>query len=235
MDTTTAFRAIRSGWYLLVIGALAAAAVAVYFSQTAAPVYETSATYVVYPAQTDAGGINDTVRTIDDPRSRAVLSTYVEVLNSKTVAIEAAGRLALDTAVLEDFEIQAVVLPEANVVELTVSGPEPTLLPSISEAVGTIGSDRFIGLYGVYQTLVLDPATVPAEPVNLGLVDAAILGAALGLLAGGVLALLIGAPRERRRREVMVRIDSYGDSRRDRAGNVTPFPSASDRRAAGTG
>jgi uncharacterized protein involved in exopolysaccharide biosynthesis len=231
MDTGTVFRALRSFWYLPAIGMLAGAAVAAFLSGSATPVYEASATYVVFPAQADVGGINDTVRTIDDPRSRAVLGTYVEVLNSESVAAEAAVQLALDPAVLEDYEVRAVVLPEANVVELTVTGPNPGLLPSLAEAAGSIGSARFIALYGVYQTLELDSASVPTEPVNLGPVDAGILGAAAGLLAGGLLALVIGVPRERRRREVLVRIDSYGD----RTGSVTPFPSAYDRRSTGTG
>jgi uncharacterized protein involved in exopolysaccharide biosynthesis len=231
MDTTTAFRALRRGRVLIVAGAVTAAVVAAFMSGIAAPVYETSATFIVSPAQTDVAGFNDTVRTIDDPRSRAVLSTYVEVLASDTVRLAAAESLALDPEVLEEYEIRAVALPEANVAELTVTGPNEDLLPLLTETVGEIGGERFVELYGVYRTIALDFPSEAGAPINRGPVEAAALGAALGLLIGGALALLIHAPRERHRREAMSRIDAYGET----GATVTRLPSGSGRRAARTG
>ena len=109
MDTATAYRAFRRGWYYLTIGALMAAAVAVYLNQAAPRSYEASATYVISPAQTDAGGINDTVRTIEDARSRAVVGTYVEILASDAVAQDAAGSVGVDPETIDDYENLAPV------------------------------------------------------------------------------------------------------------------------------
>ncbi len=231
MDTTTAFRALRAYWYLVVIGALIAAGIAVYMNGSAPLRYEASGTYVVSPRANDTTGINDTIRTIDDARTRAIVGTYVEILSSTTVARDAAASLGLDPAVLDNYEIRAVALPEANIAELTLTGPDPLLVPELVDAVGTIGGQRFVGLYGIYDTIALDAPAVPDEPINRSPLLVGLLGAAAGVLAGAALALAIGAPRERRRREVMVRIDAYGDP----GASVTPLPSAYDRRATGTG
>jgi len=230
MDTVTAYRALRRGWHLLVIGALMAAAVGAFLSQRAPRIYEVAATYVISPAQTDAGGINDTVRTIEDARSRAVVGTYVEILASDSVAADAAAAIGMTTDLLEGYEISAVVLPEANIAELTVTGPDPILLADLVDSVGRVGGERFVGLYGIYATIPLDLPEVPTEPANPGLLQTAMLAAALGLLAGAAAALIVWGPRERRNREVMVRIDAYGDP----GATVTPLPTR-DRRATGTG
>ncbi len=231
MDTATAYRALRRGWHLVVIGVVVAAAVGAYLNQSAPRSYETSATYVISPAQTDANGINDTVRTIEDARSRAVVGTYVEILASDAVAQDAAAGIGVTEDLLQEYEITAVVLPEANIAELTVSGPDPVLLTDLVDAVGRTGGERFVGLYGIYATIPLDLPEVPTEPSNPGLFQTTLLAAALGMLAGAGLALLVYGPRERRHREIMVRIDAYGDP----GATVTPLPTARDRRATGTG
>ena len=75
----------------------------------------------------------------------------------------------------------AVVAPEAYVAELRVTGPGAAEAAALSGAIGAAASARFVGLYQIYDIVLLDPASVPTDPVNRGPVETALLGGALGL------------------------------------------------------
>jgi uncharacterized protein involved in exopolysaccharide biosynthesis len=230
MDTSTALRAILKGWYFVALGALAAIAIAVYLEATALPVYESSATYIISPTLDDPTvDVGDSVNTLDDARSRAIVATYAEILSSDAVHIEAVTSLGLDTGALADYEFKAAILPEANVVELTVVGPSPQITVLLSAAVGGIGSERFVALYQIYDVGLLDPAVAPTTPSNPTLVQTIVMAGGLGVLAGAAVALLFGAPRVRRANRMRSRLSAYTDPA------VTPLHRPEDRRASGVG
>jgi capsular polysaccharide biosynthesis protein len=221
MDLSSALRSIRKAWYFVALGILAAVSVAVLMNSTTLPVYESSATYVVTPSQDPNIDITESVRTLEDPRSRAIVSTYAEVLASDAIKEEAATTLGLDLAGLEEYAVRSVVLPEANVVELTVTGPSPQIIVLLSTTAGALAADRFVELYQLFDIVLLDPAVIPTTPANPTLMQTAVMAAALGLLGGTVLALMWGAPKVRKQGKMRHRVDTYGDRASD--ANVTPL------------
>jgi uncharacterized protein involved in exopolysaccharide biosynthesis len=229
MDGSTALRALRSTWWMVVLAVVAAAGAALYLNTREEPRYLSVASYVVSPQQSQStADVTESVRTLDPARARALVSTYVEMLTSAAVQDEAAAALGQGTFP-GDYSVTAVVAPEAYVAELRVAGPDAAQAAVLSGAVGAAASARFVDLYQIYDVVLLDPASVPSEPSNRGPIETGLLGGALGLVAGLGIALLAGAPRARRRRRMQQRLDAYGTP----DATVTLFPA--ERRATRAG
>ncbi|MBU1227642.1 MAG: hypothetical protein KJ698_10610 [Actinobacteria bacterium] len=234
MDASTALRAIRTGWFFVLLGVLGAVGGAAALHATAAPFYQSSASYIVTPYQdpNDPGVVQESIRTLDDARSRAIVATFAQVLDSGDIQAEAAAGVGTAGLSVTDYDFAATLLPEANVVELTVTGPEPHATALLSDAVGSLASARFKELYQIYNIVRLDAPVVPTSPANTPLVQMLIMAGALGVLVGAALALLWGAPKIRRMHSREQRLLSYSVS--EDPSVVTPFR-REDHRAAGSG
>jgi hypothetical protein len=103
-----------------------------------------------------------------------------------------------------------VVVPEANVMETTVTGPDPEVVADLASILGDLGGLRFVQSYRIYAVEVLDPATIPTEPANPGLYRLMALAGALGAIVGGAVALLWTAGTNRSDRTVERRLGAYG-------------------------
>ncbi|MCJ7725502.1 MAG: hypothetical protein MUP76_03840 [Acidimicrobiia bacterium] len=235
MDAATALRAIRRGWYLVVIGVAAAIGVTVVMQLAAEPFYQTSATYIVSPMQdpADPTVVQESIRTLDDARSRAIVATFAEVLDSGGIHAEAARLVGIDDLVSTDYDFSSAILPEANVVELTVRGPQASATVLLSGAVGDLAAERFSELYQIYDIVLLDPPVTPTSPANTPLMQMLVMAGALGLLVGAALALLWGAPRVRRNQQRERRLLAYAVTEDPTV--VTHLRSREDQRAAGSG
>lgn len=235
MDASTVLRAIKKGWYFVLLGLLGAAAVAVAIFASAEPFYESSARYVVTPAKDpiDPGIVGEGIRTLDDARSRAIVATFAEVLGSGTIHQEAARSLGLDELTGAGYSFRSAILPEANVVELTVRGPTPQMTVLLSGAVGGSAADKFTELYQIYDIVLLDAPVTPTGPSNPTLLQTLVMSSALGLLAGAAMALLWGAPKVRREQRMHRRLSSYTAT--EQPSVVTPLHTREDRRVTGAG
>ena len=210
MDLKSTLKALRSGWYLLAVGLLISLAVAFTLHRSAEPVYEATASYVVSPGAGAApSNVTEGVKTLDSSRSRSIMTTLTEISASTTVLAEAVAGLGIDDGATDDYRVSSVVVPEANVIETTVAGPDAATASALATVVGDIAGLRFIALYQIYDVVVLDPATTPTEPSNPGLTELVAMSAALGLLVGGAAALLRDAARRSRARTVHKRLSAY--------------------------
>lgn len=213
MNFQTTLTALRSGWQFIAVGILVAVAVALALHSTAEPMYEASASYVVSPgAGADAGDVTEGVKTLDSSRSRAIMTTLTEITMSDTVLEEAFADLGLEEPAESEYTVESVVIPEANVIETTVTGPDASTAAALAASVGEIGALRFIALYQIYDVVVLDPASTPTEPSNPGLAVLLVLTTAIGLVAGIAAALLRYAAGGGGRRTVHNRLSAYDKS-----------------------
>jgi uncharacterized protein involved in exopolysaccharide biosynthesis len=235
MDAATALAAIRRGWFLVFVGVLGALAGAFALHITEEPYYETVSTYIVTPVQDTPNPdlVQESIRTLDDARSRAIVATFAEVLESGSVHEEAAASAGIEGIDVADYDFESVILPEANVVQLTVRGPIPQATVLLSTAAGTLSAERFSELYQIYDIVLLDAPEAPLAPANPSLTQTMLTAGALGILAGAALALLWAAPRMRKERMRQRRLLSYAVS--ETPSVVTPLHGREDQRAAGSG
>jgi len=210
LNLKTTLVALRTGWLLLVVGAVMAAIVAVALDRAATPTYEAAASYVVSPG----GDITDDnmtqgVNTLDSSRSRSIMATLTEIAASDAVLDQAFAELEVDAELSESYSVQSIVVPEANVVEMIVAGPDPELVAALASTIGEIGGSRFVQLYRIYDIEVLDAATIPTEPSNPGLGQMLVIAVAIGLMAGAGAALLRSAWSERSGHTMQSRLGAY--------------------------
>ena len=206
MEIKLYFRMLQKNWWLILLTAMTALTVSLAISYAAVPQYSSIARFIIIPSSTLTSGA-DVVRSLDTLDRRSVVATYAEVMNSTRILEGSAEFLGLDVnEIIKDYRIQAVDLPDSSVLELTVSGPDPSLAAQLANAIGfqSITFTRSLNL--IYELNFLDtaiPAELPfsPEPLRDGLV-ALVLGTAIG----GMLAVLseqirvpIEAYRQRRR------------------------------------
>jgi diguanylate cyclase (GGDEF)-like protein len=130
------------------------------------------------------------VNSLDTLDRRSVVATYAEVLNSQKIRLNTQESLQVPDNILKDYTMLAVVLPDANVLELTVIGPSPALAAQLANSLGyeAILFSRQLNMS--FDLNFLDEAPVTELPVSpVPLKDAGI-ALVLGLFAGGTIAIL---------------------------------------------
>lgn len=206
MEIKLYFRMLQKNWWLILLTAMTALTVSLAISYAAAPQYRSIARFIIIPSSTLTSGA-DVVRSLDTLDRRSVVATYAEVMNSSRILDGSADFLGLNASeIIKDYSIQAVDLPDSSVLELTVSGPNPSLAAQLANAIGlqSITFTRSLNL--IYELNFLDtaiPAELPfsPEPLRDGIV-ALVLGTALG----GFLAVVS--------EQIRVPIESYRQRRR---------------------
>lgn len=189
MEIRHYLKMLRKGWWIVLLTALVAvnaAFVVAYFTE---PVFLANAKFIVSPNPSVIAEY-DVVNSLEALDKRSTVATYGEFLNSRRVYLDALTALGLDAADMEDYTPTAVVLPEANVLELTVTGPNPEIASAIANMIGILTIDSVNRLYRAYVVSVLDAATPPVIPISPQPVRDAGLALALGLIAGVSLAIL---------------------------------------------
>ena len=207
MEIRLYIRMLMRGWWIILLTTLVAVNVALIASYLTTPIYSASATFVVSPT-TDLLG-KDIVNSLDTLDKRSIVSTYAEFINSRRIYLDALQVLQLQEASMEDYKISTVVLPDANILVLTVSGPDPQLAALLANTMGQRGINYISLIYRAFDLSFLDPAISATEPSSPQPVRDTTLALALGLIGGMALAILseqIRTPLEAYRHRL--RIDS---------------------------
>jgi diguanylate cyclase (GGDEF)-like protein len=132
----------------------------------------------------------DVVTSLEALDKRSIISTYAEFLNSTRIYNETVEALQLDPLELSDYTVTTVVLPDANVLELTVAGTDPETVALLANQIGQRAISNISLLYLAYDISMLDPATAPSEPFSPQPLRDLSLALALGLVGGAALAFL---------------------------------------------
>lgn len=178
-------KVIINGWWIILALLLVSIGGALTFSFSQTPVYEASSTFLTTPTQvvSDSG---DFVYSLDTLVSRSgIVVTYCNILTSKTLVDQAAINIGIPPeALIDTFEANCVVLPDSNVLQLTVTGPSQQTTADLANAIGSEGVTYIDNLQEVYELVPLDPALPQEDPVSPNhLIDLS-LGIILGLLIG---------------------------------------------------
>jgi len=193
MEINIYLRTLQRGWWIIILVMLVAMNFSLLASYLTQPVYETSSQFVVSPNAAVYSNSWDIVSSLDTLDRRSIINTYKELLASPSIYGMSPEIVKLDPAQLaSQYSIVAVVLPDTNILKLTVDGPDPKMVVLIADAIGNEAVDYINKLYPVYNFSVLDKPDLPTKPIR----PEPVKNAALALLAGAVLGIGLAFSRE---------------------------------------
>ena len=140
--------------YLVVGAALVGALIAGIWAAAQPERYTSEAVLAVGPAAdlTTDGDVIDVIGSLDRGNITATAAGIAASRSVRDGALEAGGVAAED---FDDYEIDSVPVLESNLVDITVSGPDPDTAASMVNAVADQLRTRFAELYDVYRVELL--------------------------------------------------------------------------------
>lgn len=191
MQIRVYLRMLQEGWWLIALSGLSALLLALGLSYTVTPQYRATARFLISPNNDVMSG-RDIVNSFTALDKRVIGVTYAEVLSSDRIYIDTSEVLQIDYNILRRYNLSAVVLPEASILEFSASGPNPKIAALFANSAGQQGIEYIKSIYDVYTITFLDSAQPPQKPYNTTPSRDATLALVLGLAVGCALALLRG-------------------------------------------
>ena len=193
MEINLYLQTLKRGWWIVVLTMLVALNGALLFSYLTPPIYEATSRFVVSPNAEMYESSWDVVSSLDTLDRRSIINTYKELLASPSVYRDNADIQAIGADIVENqYSISAVVIPDTNILKLTVNGPDPALVLEITKAVGAQALGYINNLYPVYNFNLFDEPSINTEPIYPQPVQ----NAGLALLVGGIVGLSLAFARE---------------------------------------
>jgi capsular polysaccharide biosynthesis protein len=208
------FRIISNRLWVIVIVVIVCVGMALGYSFTQTPMYETSSTILVGQRQ-QAGGTPNLGGDVSGLQQ--LTTTLVVAGDSRPVAQEVIQRLNLRTtpeALLEDLDVQQI--PDSLYIQISYTDPSPNRAQMVADTAGEVLSKQISDVSpdvnGV-TARVWESAVEPTAPVSPNIVLNCLLALAVGLVLGLGLAFLLeyldaGADREERYAEGRPRVRS---------------------------
>jgi diguanylate cyclase (GGDEF)-like protein len=197
MEVKLYFRMLQRGWWIIIVTTLVAILVTLVASYLATPLYRATSRFVISPSAAFISEGNNVLNSLATLDKRSIITTYAEILNSPRIHRETFDLLQLNQADLQNYTFNAVVLPDTNIIEFSVVGPDPQTVTLLVNAIGQHVVEYVQGLYMVYEMTLLDPSVVPVKPISPQPARDAGVALVVGLAIGVMLALtreLIQAP-----------------------------------------
>lgn len=115
-----------------------------------------------------------------------VTATVAGLASSRSVFDAAAVGIALSPDEAGDYDVTATPVIDANLVDITTSGPDPAIAASLTNAIAEQTQIQFTQLYRVFDlrvvTLANPPSTTDRPSASLVIAGAAVLAAVIALL-----------------------------------------------------
>ena len=178
-------QALRHNWWIILLALAIALGVALGRASLATPVYSTNSTYIISPAAAIEDSA-DFLRGLNTLDQESVALTYAEIMVANRIKLAAADAIDMDEDTASLYAVEAIQLPDSNVLRLTVSGPSAGKVTELANGIGAQAIDFGQELYPIYEIQVLDRAPVPSSPISptpaRDAAFAAVVGIGLGLL-----------------------------------------------------
>jgi diguanylate cyclase (GGDEF)-like protein len=190
MELKLYMRMIKQGWWIILLTILIAVNTALISAYLTQPIYQANASFSVSPSATLIGSDQEVLNSLEALDKRSIIQTYAEFLNSQSIYEETVQNMGLALTELTDYTRSTVVLPDANILDLTFEGPDPQLVATLANNTGQTAINHIKDLYKVYDINPLDPAVIPTIPIKPQPLRDAGVAAVLGLVLGVALAIV---------------------------------------------
>ena len=191
MEAKLYFHMLRRSWWIIVITMLAAVIASLVVSYVTPPTYQATSRFIVSPNPSLlTGGSNNMLNSLSTLDKRSIVTTYAEILNSQRIYSETIKLLQVDPSELNDYRFSAVPLPDANIIEFSVQGPDRDKVYVLANGISQHAVEYVRSLYQVYDLNVLDPVSMPSRPISPQPLRDSAIALVVGLALGVILALI---------------------------------------------
>lgn len=186
MDLRTFFSILLRNWWLIILSVITTAGSAYYVVRGQQPIYRAGTTVelrcntALEPAQcVSALGLLD---------RRTVINTTARKATGSAMQEQVAKTLGIPVTYIADADLSAIVVPEANLIEIRALSTDANLAAAITNKVAEELSTQIPEK--VLQLDVIDAAVPPTSPIEPQPFRTITLGVVFGLALGVVFALL---------------------------------------------
>jgi uncharacterized protein involved in exopolysaccharide biosynthesis len=180
-----AVRALRAGWWMVLLSVAVAMAVSALLTARERPLYRASASLVVAPTST-VDNTADILRSLDTLERRSVIATFARIPGSLEARRAVSAALGLP---LEEWRIEGSVMPNTNIIRIDAEGPDRARVADVANAAAEATRQEARALYRIFTMRTMAQAVPPARPAHPDLRRNLVVAAALGLLVGVLAAL----------------------------------------------
>jgi diguanylate cyclase (GGDEF)-like protein len=182
---------IRRHRWLVLAMLLVTTGSSVWFVEQAVPVYESTGSYIVRPVPNEDQP-DETVDSIDTLiRGAQISATYAKIASSDVIGDAAKDTLSQQGIDTSGTRVAAEPVTGTNLLEITVSGPDPDAAQALAVEIGTETIDNIAGAGDPYELSKLDEPNLPGSPTSPKKAMTIAAAAVFGLMLGVGLALLI--------------------------------------------
>lgn len=193
MEINLYLRALRRGWWMIVLTMIVAVNTSLLISYFTVPIYRATSRFILSPNAVVYESSWDIVSSLDVLESRSIINTYKEVLESPAIYGNSPEIQSLDPVELaEKYRISVAVVPDTNILEMVVDGPDTEQVLFLADAIGSYALEFLNQLYPVYNFSYLEQPKMPAEPIR----PATFQNASLALLLGAIIGIVLAFSRD---------------------------------------
>lgn len=201
MEIRLYLQMLKRGWWVILLTALVAVVAVLGASYIVTPQYKAVARFILNPKNVLPGSPDLGLWGLDILGNQTVITTYMEVMKSDRIYLEALNNIGRTQNEMEDYTYEVQVLPNSSVIELSVFGSDPEITAELANSIGNQAIVFTSLLNDFYRFDFLDEARPPVVPESPQPVRDSILAFGIGLLLGGLLAIV--------RDQLMTSLDAY--------------------------
>lgn len=162
------------------------------------PMYKSSTTFVLSKSkditmQSENNTNSEAITQNDITLNSKLVSTYSEIIRSKTIAKEVINSLGLDMTISEFISgVSVTSKDDTELIEITVSNSDSKLSADIANSLAEVFREKVNEIYKIDNLSVIDVAEPSDVPYNVGTIKNILLFAVIGLvLSCGVIFIIV--------------------------------------------
>lgn len=185
IDIKELFKMFMKKLYVIIIVTIIGAAAGFVYSKYAVkPMYKSTTSFVLSKANGQENIQTSAITQSDITLNQKLVSTYREIVKSKTIAKKVIDKLELNMS--EDSFMKNITVSSKDDTELiliTVSNRDPQIAASIANALVEVFKEKVTEVYKIENLAIIDVAEPSTRPYNTGTVKNIALFAMAGLVA----------------------------------------------------
>lgn len=179
-------RILKKFWWMVLLIWAVSVAVGFIITKRESSVYYSYTMLAVAPNR-KVNEVSEIIRSIETLDRRSILATFAKISTTRETFKSAVNLLNIDPSAFKEYEVDALVLPNTNIIRINVEGPDPNQAANLAQSIAAVTEEEVRSMYRIFKMEKITdaiPNPVPIRPdPKRNLLVAGIIGLFLGLVA----------------------------------------------------